>query len=241
MATSSKSSQTAKNVVLFLLALWSVISLIIIVVWATSPDLKSASKCRSELQEMTVQLEGAKVVYNKNKVALEELVEAARAVQARQKAEILMLLGHFNATNATLEECRQENVVLSWNISALQENVEQLRQTETNLTAQIRLQEDHIEALQQNVTEAGHQNESCFSLKAAAESQMLAAQSQTRGCESRQQYLHKQLQKCKEVEAEAPEQTEQTGQQGDGSSSASPLSGIPALMLLVCSALHLVT
>ncbi|KAI4795099.1 hypothetical protein KUCAC02_031651, partial [Chaenocephalus aceratus] len=127
-------------------------------------------------------------------------------------------------------------VVLNWNISALQEKLALLRQTETNLTAQTVLQEDHIEALQQNVTEAGHQTESCSSLQAAAESQMLAAQSQTRACESRQQYQQKQLQKCKEVESDAPQE-----EQVDVESSAPPtLSGIPALMLLLCSALHLI-
>ncbi|XP_070765287.1 NF-kappa-B essential modulator [Enoplosus armatus] len=242
MAASSKSSQTAKNVVLALLALWSIISLIVIVVWATSPDLKSSAQCRNELQDVTEKLEGAKVVYNKNKVALEELVEAAREEQARQRAEILLLLGRLNTTNTTLEECRQENVVLNGNISVLQETIEQLRLTEVNLTAQISLQEDHIEALQQNVTQTVHQTESCFSLKAAAESQMLAAQSQTRACESSQQYLQKQLQKCKVVDSEAAQETQQQDTSSDSpSSAASPLSGIPALTLLVCSALHLIT
>ncbi|XP_049911162.1 uncharacterized protein si:ch211-1a19.3 [Epinephelus moara] len=193
MAAASKSSQKAKNVVIALLALWSIISLIVIVVWATSPDLKSSAQCRAELQEMREKLEGAKVVFQKDKVALEEQVTAAREAQDRQRAEILLLLESINATNATLEECRQENVVLNGNISVLQETVEQLRETKANLTAQISEQEDHIEALQQNVTLAGHQTESCFSLKAAAESQMLAAQSQTKACESQQQFQQKQL------------------------------------------------
>ncbi|XP_044055936.1 uncharacterized protein si:ch211-1a19.3 [Siniperca chuatsi] len=242
MAASSKSSQTAKNVVLALLAIWSIVSLIIIVVWATSPDLKSSAQCRAELQEVTEKLEGAKVVWNKNKVALEELVEAAREEQARQRAQILLLLGHLNATNATLEQCRQENAVLNGNISVLQETIEQLQQTEANLTAQLSLREDHIEALQENMTQAVHQTESCLSLKAAAESQMLAAQSQTKACESRQQYLQKQLLKCKNVDSEAPKQTQQQDASSDlPSSAASPLSGIPALALLVCSALHLIT
>lgn len=108
----SKSSHTAKNVVIGLLALWSIVSLVIIVVWATSPDLKGAAQCRTELQEMTEKLEGAKVVFSKNKVALEELVEEAREEQVRLRGEILLLLGRLNATNATLEECRQENVSL---------------------------------------------------------------------------------------------------------------------------------
>lgn len=241
MAASSKSSQTAKNVVLALLALWSVISLIVIVVWATSPDLKSSAQCRSELQDITEKLEGAKVVHNKNKVALEEMVEAAREETARQRAEILLLLGRLNATNATLEECRLENIVLNGNISVLEEKVEQLRQTEANLTAQISLHEDHIEMLQLNVTEAGHQTKSCCSLRTAAESQMAAAQSQTRACESRQTYLQKQLVKCKDVASEAPEETQQQDAATPKPSSASPLSGIPALTLLVFSALHLIT
>lgn len=108
--TASKSSQKVKNVVLALLALWSIISLVVIVVWATSPDLKSSAQCRAELQELTEKLEGAKVVWNKNKQALEELVEAEREKQERQRAEILLLLGHLNATNVTLEECLQEKV-----------------------------------------------------------------------------------------------------------------------------------
>lgn len=95
---------------LALLALWSIISLVIIVVWATSPDLKSSAQCRGELQELTEKLEGAKVVWNKNKQALEELVEAEREKQEQQRAEILLLLGRLNATNVTLEECLQEKV-----------------------------------------------------------------------------------------------------------------------------------
>lgn len=108
--TASRSSQKAKNVVIALLTLWSIISLIVIVVWATSPDLKSSSRCRAELQDVTEKLEGAKVVWNKNKVALEEQVVAGREEQDRQRAEIVLLLGHLNATNHTLEECWQEKV-----------------------------------------------------------------------------------------------------------------------------------
>ncbi|KAI3369184.1 hypothetical protein L3Q82_026134, partial [Scortum barcoo] len=240
MAAASKSSQTAKNVVIALLALWSIISLIVIVVWATSPDLKSSAQCRAELEDVMVRMEGAAVVWNKNKAALEEMVEAGREEQARQQAEILLLLGRLNATNATLEECRQENAVLNVNISVLQENIEQLHQTEANLTAQLGLKEDHIELLEQNVTQTQHQTTSCFSLKAAAESHMVAAQSQTKACEARQQYLQKQLQKCKDVDTEAPQQTQQDAAP-PSPGAASPLAGLPALMLLVCSALHLIT
>lgn len=241
MAASPKSSQTAKNLLIGVLALWSIVSLIVIVVWATSPDMKGSAQCRAELQEATEKMEGAKVVFNKNKAALEEMVEEEREKYARQQADILVLLGKLNATNATLEECRQENVVLNGNISVLLEDIEQLRQKEANLTAQISLQEEHIEALEHNVTQAVHQTESCFSLKAAADSQMVAAQTQTKACESNQQYLQKQLQKCKTAESEAPQKTTQQQSSTPPDSAASPLAGIPALTLLICSSLHLIT
>lgn len=95
---------------LALLALWSIISLVVIVVWATSPDLKSSAQCRAELQELTEKLEGTKVVFNKNKQALEEMLETEREKQEQQRAKILLLLGHLNATNVTLEECLLEKV-----------------------------------------------------------------------------------------------------------------------------------
>ncbi|KAM7409792.1 hypothetical protein PAMA_001335 [Pampus argenteus] len=234
MPSASKSSQTTKNVLLALALIWSVVSLIIIVVWATSPDMKSSAKCRAELQKMTENLEATQQSWRKDKVALEEQVEEGRAELAREKASYQLLQALLNTTNTTLEECRQENLLLNRNISTLQEEVEQLHQTEANLTARLRLQEDHIEVLQQNLTQAFHQTESCFSLKEAAQSQMLAAQSQTKACQSSQHYLQKQLQKCKLVESEATEQTQCT-------SAALPLTGVSALMLLICSSLHLIT
>lgn len=103
MAASSKTCLTGKNAAIALLALWSVVSLIVIVVWATSPDPKSSAQCCAELEK-------EKLVWDKNKVALEELVEEAREKQDRQRDEILQLLGRLNATSAMLEECRQEKV-----------------------------------------------------------------------------------------------------------------------------------
>ncbi|KAF3690535.1 hypothetical protein EXN66_Car006208 [Channa argus] len=243
MAASSKSSQTTKNVVIALLALWSIISLIVIVVWATSPDMKSSAQCRHELKEANVKLEGSRVMWDKNKIALEEMVEKEREEKDRQTVEIMLLLGRLNATNATLEQCRQEIVVLMGNISVLEENNEQLRQTEANLTAELRLQEDHIEILQANLTQAFHETQSCFSLKTAAESQMLAAQSQTRACESNKQYLQKKLSSCtpKSAVVKPTPPPKPQKQEEDSDSAAPPLACISALALLMCSALHLIT
>ncbi|XP_075993619.1 uncharacterized protein LOC142988362 [Genypterus blacodes] len=227
-----KSSQTAKNVVIAVLTLWSIAALIIIVVWSTSPDLKSSAQCRAELQAVTEKLEGSRVVWTKDRVALEEMVEQARREGDKQKMEIQTLKGLLEAANVSLDECRQENVVLNGNISALQQELELQQQKEVNLTAQLSLQEDHIESLQHNLTQAFHQTASCVSLQAAAESQAQASDSQTKACQSNQQYLKKQLDKCK-----APE----TQQSPKPTSAASPLSGIPVLALLACMGLHLIT
>ncbi|XP_029905378.1 uncharacterized protein LOC115357812 [Myripristis murdjan] len=231
---SSSSSQTVRSLVIVVLALWSIISLIIIVVWATSPDMKSASQCRAELQEATEKLEGAKVVHAKNQAKLEEMVLEARENVSRQQHNIQVLLLELAAANASLDDCKQENVVLKGNISALEQQIEQHRQTELNLTAQIELQQDHIEVLQVNVTQAFHQTQSCLSLNAAAESQKDAAQSQTALCETSKHFLERQLLKCKVVDQQAPQQT-----QTDKNSS--PLAGAPTLLLLLCSSLLLLT
>ncbi|KAK5600448.1 hypothetical protein CRENBAI_019704 [Crenichthys baileyi] len=193
MENSSKKSNKVLKVLIGVLAVWSIISIIIIVVWATSPDLKGSAQCRAELRDMTKKLEEAKVEFNKDKMALEEHVLEAREDQDRLKGKILLLVGHLNTTNTTLEECRQKNVVLAENVTALQEDIRLLQQKEANLTEKLSLQEERIEALQVNLTEAVHQNKSWFSLKEAAESQRLAAQSQTKACEARKQLLEKQM------------------------------------------------
>ncbi|XP_061594836.1 uncharacterized protein si:ch211-1a19.3 [Cololabis saira] len=233
-----KSSGTCKNVALALLALWSIIALVLIVVWATSPDMKGAAQCRAELKEASRQREVDQVKFNKDKVALEELVQGARDERDQVKEEMLRLLGRLNATNVSLEECGQENAGLRVNISVLLEDVEQHRQTEANLTARLGLQEEHMEVLQQNLTQAGHHMASCASLRAAAESHQKAAQSQTKACESREQHLQKQLQKCQSTQSEAAESVCGVCV---APTDAAPTAAVPALMLLVCGALHLIT
>ncbi|KAM4629196.1 uncharacterized protein ACJ7VT_001546 [Polymixia lowei] len=230
--TGSKSSQTTWNIILVILSLWSIISLVVIVVWATSPDMKGSSQCRAELQEATEKLEGAKVVWAKNKVSLEEMVEEGRENQTRQHQEIQRLLERQASINASLEDCRQENAVLNGNITLLEKQIEMHRDTEANLTTQITFYQDQIDTLRENLTQASHQTESCLNLNAAAESHRLAAQSQTKACQSSQQYLEKQLLKCKVVDQQAADQTAENH--------ASVLTG-GLVSLLLCTSLHLFT
>lgn len=237
--TESKSSGQCQKVVIALLTLWFVGSLITIVVWSTAPDFKSAAQCRAELKDLTVQHEGSKVVCQKNQLALEQMVREERDEQERLRGLIVTLQDRLNSTNATLEECRAENLVLVTNISALQETVDSLQQIQANLTTQLAIKEDQLEALEQNLTQAEHQTQACFSLKDAAEAQTKAADSQHRACQSNQEYLQRQLQKCKVSESEAAKQT--TPQQSStGPSGSGPgLSSVPALLLLLSATAHL--
>lgn len=237
--TESKSSGQCQKVVIALLTLWFIGSLITIVVWSTAPDFKSAAQCRAELKDLTVQHEGSKVVCQKNQEALEEMVRKEREEQERLNVLILGLNERLNQTNATLEECRQENLVLTTNISALQETVDSLQQIQANLTTQLALKEDEIDALQQNLTQAEHQTDACFSLKDAAEAQTKAAESQLRACQSNQGYLQKQLQKCKVSDSEAAKQTTPQQASQDPTGSGPGLSVIPGLVLLLSAIVHL--
>lgn len=96
--------------VLLLLVLWSLVSLVVIVVWSTSPDLRGSSQCRALLAQREEQLEGAKVVWSKDKEALEEQVEEQRQEKERQGVHLLLLRVKLNQTEEVLQECRQAEV-----------------------------------------------------------------------------------------------------------------------------------
>ncbi|XP_010895835.2 uncharacterized protein si:ch211-1a19.3 [Esox lucius] len=229
---SSKSSQTTRNIVMSLLALWSIVSLIIIVVWATSPDLKSASQCRAELQAQKEKSKGESEVCAKNKTALEEMVKDVRANLTQQISEIERLQQHLNHTNRSLDDCRQEKVILCGNITVLENEIDSHKAIEANLTSEITLHQEQIEVLQENLTQASLKWESCTARHSAAESQRIAAESQTKACESSKLYLQKQIQRCKKCEAPGPEMLD------DGV--ATPQNSILALGMVLCVSLHLI-
>ncbi|KAG7234317.1 hypothetical protein INR49_005082 [Caranx melampygus] len=140
MAASSKSSQKAKNVVLALLLLWSLVSLIIIVVWSTSPDWKGAAQCNKELEGTKETLRESRVVWSQNQAALEEKVDKKRGGGAEEHGDPAAAGAternqHLTGAESTGKRRPQRN------ISVLEEMVEQLRETEANLTAQLRVKE----------------------------------------------------------------------------------------------------
>ncbi|XP_035268041.1 uncharacterized protein si:ch211-1a19.3 [Anguilla anguilla] len=226
---SSKSSQTTRNIVIAFLALWSVISLIIIVVWATSPDLKGSSQCRAELQTVIEKLEGAKVVWAKDKAALEDLVRQGWDNQTLLSRQISELVEALQETNISLSDCEEENKLLNANITVLVMEIEEHEKTEANLTSEIALQKDHIESLQLNLTQISHQFESCEALRSAAESQQRAAESQRKACESSKHYIQKQLQRCKD---ESPNTLRTTGNRTPG------LYSSPLVLFFCAMGLH---
>lgn len=109
----SKSSHTVRNLIFAVLTLWSIIALIIIVVWATSPDLKGASECNANLKTLKEKFAKEKDVWSKDRHALEELVGQGRLNQSLLLTRIDQLKDQLQSLNQSLESCQQQNVSLS--------------------------------------------------------------------------------------------------------------------------------
>lgn len=115
MAESSSScSKRVQHMVLVLLLLWSVVSLVVIVVWCTSPDLKGAADCRAQLAQRTEQQQAAQERWSKDKEALEEKLMEQQQETQRQGLEVQLLLVQFNQTKEELQECQHEQVNEEW-------------------------------------------------------------------------------------------------------------------------------
>ncbi|XP_029489596.1 uncharacterized protein LOC115109128 [Oncorhynchus nerka] len=219
------------NIMIACLFLWSVSSLIIIVVWATSPDMKGDSQCRTDLQNLTEKHEEARVLSSKIKQALEEMVEEGRTNQTRQLINMERFLKRLGKTNVSLADCHQESVILGVNITVLEKEIEMHKEIEAKLTSEITLHQEHIKFLQVNLTWTSHKWVSCEALYSAAESQRIAAESQAKDCESNKQYLQKQLQMCKVNHHSEPV----------NGGVAAPQSSNLALSVVLFVSLHLIT
>ncbi|XP_019711343.1 uncharacterized protein LOC109506808 [Hippocampus comes] len=194
---------TGTKAALLALALWSLISLVVIVVWSTSPDLKSSARCRQDLRQSHEKILGAEALWARDKDELERRLAAAHERLERHEAALALLDGRLRLANRTLDACVAREAVLLANISVLREEAALLLQTQLNLTDQLQREEDHAEALQHNLTQSDHRAAACSSLKAAADSLAAAAQTQTRACDADREFLRKQLVKCQEAASEA--------------------------------------
>ncbi|KAK7127999.1 hypothetical protein R3I93_020553 [Phoxinus phoxinus] len=233
---SSKSSQTTRNIVIACLALWSIISIIIIVVWATSPDMKGASQCRKEMQALTERHEGANVLWTKDRKALEELVRQGWRNQTALQKQIDQYKEQMQILNISLNVSLLENVILNGNITILESKIEEYKLIEGNLTTEIGLQKDQIEALEHNLTRKAQDMATCEALRLASIQLQTAAERQTQGCETTKQYLQKQLKKCKDMDHQEHEYHVDLN---DNGAQGITTSGV-TLAMIVCLSLLLV-
>ncbi|XP_015458825.3 uncharacterized protein si:ch211-1a19.3 [Astyanax mexicanus] len=231
--TSSKSSQTTRNIVITCLALWSVISLIIIVVWATSPDLKGASQCRAELQALQKTFDEEKAVWGKDREALENMVREGWHNQSVLQENVNLLMEQLKELNLTLETCFQNNTNLKENITLLEKDIEVHKAIEANLTAEISQRQDLIENLQLNLTQTVSELESCNKLHKAAMLLQTAAEKQKDACQTRRQYLEKQLMKCQNTIQSSHNHGTEAGNDGP----PGPQSGLAMVVIVGISLL----
>ncbi|XP_066503854.1 outer dynein arm-docking complex subunit 1 isoform X1 [Hoplias malabaricus] len=232
----SKSSQTTRNIVIAFLALWSIVSLIVIVVWATSPDMKGASQCRAELRVLQEKFDREKAVWTDDRQALEHMVRQSWLNQSLLLNLTAQLKDTINILNESLDMRLKQNAMLHENITWLKSEVELHEAIEANLTANISKQKDLIEDLQLNLTQAQSTLESCTVQNQAAQLLQKAAEKERDTCKTRIQYMEKQLTKCQNtVKAE---QVPHTGAGNDGPPGP---RGLTAVVVILCTSLFLIS
>ncbi|XP_023699619.1 uncharacterized protein [Paramormyrops kingsleyae] len=241
--TSSKSSKTTCNIVMAILVIWSIISLVIIIVWATSSERKEqANKCTTELEAQIQEYRSASVVWAKDREALEELIEKSREKEAQLSQDISRLWESQHKTNESLKISLEENVILRDNITALENETKSQRELVKNLTSEITAHKEKLEDLQYNLTQAFHLKESCEASWAAAINHQRAAESRYNALNISHMSLQNQLNRCKKDNSSISQQNQQNQQSHQSQpDSGSPrlLTGTFALLVLPFVSLHL--
>uniref|UniRef100_A0A8C1UGY3 Si:dkey-57k2.6 n=1 Tax=Cyprinus carpio TaxID=7962 RepID=A0A8C1UGY3_CYPCA len=193
----SNSAQNACNWIMALLALWSMVSLIIILVWATWPPLAGVTQCREAQRALIEKMEGAKVMKEKEQAVLKSALKLSLENQTKLQEELGNLLEGQRTTDASLTDSLRlkvsEKLILKKNLTAL-ENQRFMHQSEhARLFSELAQQEALSEILWVNLTSESHHLDSCAALQDAARSQQVAAESQRKACESETAYLDKQV------------------------------------------------
>lgn len=106
----TKSSRNTCNFLLACLALWSMISLVVIIVWATWPYMRSRSQCEEARQSVIEKIEGARVVREKNESVLKSQLNSSREKQAALRSELGVIMEQLRQSNASLMDSLQEKV-----------------------------------------------------------------------------------------------------------------------------------
>ncbi|KAA0719413.1 PWWP domain-containing protein MUM1L1 [Triplophysa tibetana] len=188
----SSSAQNACKWILAVLTLWSMVSLIIIVVWVTWPPKASIEQCQAEQQALIEKMEGAKVVKEKEQSILNSTLKLSFENQTELQEELEIILESEREINASLTEILQRQMILKQNETALENNSILLQSKHHRLSSELAQQQDLIETLWVNLSSGAHHLDSCEALRVAANSQQMAAESQRKACQSTASYLAKQ-------------------------------------------------
>lgn len=103
MARSGSAHNTC-NWIIALLALWSMVSLIVIVVWATWPPLAGITQCRAAQQALIEKMEGAKVMKEKEQEVLKSALKLRLENQTKLQEELGSLRESQRKTDGSLTE-----------------------------------------------------------------------------------------------------------------------------------------
>lgn len=104
MMARSNSAQNTCKWILAVLTLWSMVSLIIVVVWVTWPPKASIEQCQAEQQALIEKMEGAKVVKEKEQKVLNSTLKLSFENQTELQEELEIILERKTETNASLSE-----------------------------------------------------------------------------------------------------------------------------------------
>ncbi|KAM9501498.1 uncharacterized protein Hap1MRO34_011556 [Clarias gariepinus] len=178
------------------LALWSMVSVVVIMVWATWAPRAGAGRCEAQWRALLENMEGARVMWERERQTAERERQLSTDTQTRLQREIHTLTHTITHTNLTLSRHLRTQVVMRENLSALHDEVQQSKHVVDKLTTEHTHRTALIEELQVNLSHDQHQLDSCSSLCDAARSRYAAAWSQRQACEIHTKYLHTQLEKC---------------------------------------------
>ncbi|XP_055057667.2 uncharacterized protein [Misgurnus anguillicaudatus] len=196
MARSSSAQNTYKWVTAFLM-LWSMASLIVIVVWVTWSPKASIEQCRAEQQALIKEMEEAKVVKENEENDFKSTLKLSSENQTELQEELETIHKDQRETKASLAESLNLRMTLKKNLTAL-ENIRILHLDEyKGLSSMLAQQQALIETLWMNVSSEAHHLDSCAALRDAANSQQMAAESQRKACQTQTTYLAKQLENCR--------------------------------------------
>ncbi|XP_060782879.1 uncharacterized protein LOC132890102 [Neoarius graeffei] len=178
------------------LALWSMVSVVVIVAWATWTPRAGTGQCETQQHALLENTEGARVMRERETETAERERQINTDTQTRLQQEIHNITHTITHTNQLLTHHLHTQAVLRENLTALQKEVQQYKHAVDKLTTEHTHCTALIEELQVNLLSEQHQLDSCSSLCDAARSRYAATESQRKACEIHTKYLHTQLEKC---------------------------------------------